>query len=545
MNWMKSIRVIVSVAVLIGLTLVLAGSQPSILVKVGSWLAALQFLPSLLALTASASLSLACVAIVIATLLVGRVYCSFLCPLGALQDLIARIASIPQINKLLGRKKQNHSYATPVPRIRAAVLLITILGIVFGWAGLFLSLLDPYSNFGRIVSQLIRPLLRLVFRAVPSVASVKEVTGAYPVTAHWAGLGALLVPLVALIVVSVMAALRGRLYCNTVCPVGSLLGFLSRHAAFRLKIDAGCLKCHKCVRVCKAQCIDPRSGSIDHSRCISCYNCIPVCAGSFIGHRLHWGKKASTSLEPIAVLAPENNAENLVALNSRRRAVITSGALALVGVVGSELIWASESKGKKRDYSETDEDDLSASPRDRRPVRPPGSISVERFIEHCTACQLCVSVCPTHVLQPSSLRDGIASLMKPKMDYATSFCDYDCKRCGDVCPSGALSTLSLVEKKRTRIGLATFDASRCTVETKRIACTICIDHCPAKAIDTAVLDGNLRLPHVKALLCIGCGRCEHDCPVEGQKAITVFGLIHETHVPVVLPGAGSIKNASA
>ena len=535
-NRLKPIRVAVSVAVLIGLTLALAGSSSSILAKVGGWLAVVQFVPSVLALTAGASLSLACVAIVIATLLVGRVYCSFLCPLGALQDVIARIGSL--VDK---KKKRKLSYATPVPRIRAVIFLLTILGIVSGWAGLVLSLLDPYSNFGRIVSGLLRPLLQLALRILPGVVNAK--TGAF----HWTALGALLAPLVALGVVGSMAALRGRLYCNTVCPVGTLLGFISRHAAFRLEIDPGCLKCHKCARACKAQCIDPRSGSIDNSRCVSCYNCIPECAGSFIVHRLYWGKQANATLEFITALTSVSASEPVAVPNYRRRAVMTGGALALVGAVGSELIWANEPKQYDGENSAAGKNGKrpDASSRENRPVRPPGSASVERFLDHCTACQLCVSVCPTHVLQPSSLHDGVAGLLKPHLDFSASYCDYDCKRCGEACPSGALSALSIVEKRRTRIGLARFDASRCIVETKRSACTLCIDHCPAKAIDTVALSDNLRLPHVKALLCIGCGRCEHDCPVPGRKAITVFGLLQETHVPVVLPDEGSSTGAPA
>jgi len=221
--------------------------------------------------------------------------------------------------------------------------------------------------------------------------------------------------------------------------------------------------------------------------------------------------------------------------------------LALVGAVGSELIWANELKQYDDENGAAGNDGKrpDASSRENRPVRPPGSASVERFLDRCTACQLCVSVCPTHVLQPSSLHDGVAGMLKPHLDFPASYCDYDCKRCGEACPSGALSALSLVEKRRTRIGLARFDASRCVVETKRTACTLCIDHCPVKAIESVAISNNLRLPQVMALQCIGCGRCEHECPVQGRKAITVFGLLRETHVPIDVPGEGKGQNAHA
>jgi ferredoxin-type protein NapF len=522
---LKNIRVAVSLAILIGLTLALVGLPGS--AKVGNWLATLQFIPSLLALTAGVSLSLACVVIVALTLLAGRIYCSFICPLGALQDVIARISS-----RYKGKCKKL-TYTKPVPHIRATIFLLTVVGVVSGWAGLVLSLLDPYSNFGRIVSSLLRPLFGFFVQAIPGIAKAKETAGAYPSALHWGGLGALAVPIIVLGVVGVLAALRGRLYCNTLCPVGTLLGFISKHAAFQLQIDDGCLKCLKCVRVCKAQCIDPRSGSIDASRCVSCYNCIPECKGKFIGHRLTWGTKSDLSADKGATLAATNHGEPLVATNFQRRAVMTSGALALVGAVGSELLWANDNKatgqGGDRDRKPSDLNVLQD-----RAVRPPGSTSLDRFLSHCTACQLCVSTCPTHVLTPSSLLDGVSGYMKPQLNFAASYCDYNCNRCGQVCPSGALDALGLLAKQRTRIGLARLDASRCIVQAKQTACTRCIDHCPTKAIDTVAIGGNLRLPHVKALLCVGCGRCEHECPVDGRKAISVFGLLRETHIPTVV-----------
>jgi len=541
MNWnqLKYFRTGISVTVLTGLSLALLGSSSSILAKVGSWLAAVQFAPSLLALTAGASLSLACVVILVATLLVGRVYCSSICPLGALQDVIARLASLRQ------KKKRPMPYAKPVPRIRVAVLLIAILGIVSGWTGLVVSLLDPYSTFGRIVAELLRPLLHLPLRFVPGFATAKDALAAHPGVVHWAGVWAILIPLAALGLVGAMAFLRGRLYCNTVCPVGTLLGFISRFSAFQLQIDADCKKCARCIRVCKAQCIDTRTGSIDNSRCVSCFNCVPVCAGHFIGYRLSWKKRAHVAQGPLVTLASTSKSEAAVAPNYRRRAVITGGALALAGAVGSELLWASEQKEDTSSDLSAPSKHSDSNARDNRPVRPPGSFAVEQFLDRCTACHLCVSACPTQVLQPSSLHDGLGGLLKPQMDYAASYCDYDCTRCGQVCPSGALSQLSVADKRRTRVGLARLDASRCVVQTKRINCTLCVDHCPAKAIETVPYGENLHLPQVKALLCIGCGRCEYECPVQERKAIAVFGLVRETHVPVGLCGENKSSNATS
>jgi len=542
MNWnrLKYLRVVVSSAILLGLSLALLGSASSSLTKLGSWLAALQFAPSLLALTAGASLSLACVATVVATLLMGRVYCSSICPLGALQDVIARLASWRH-----KKKRRPLAYAKPVPRIRAAVLLIAILGIVSGWTGLVVSLLDPYSNFGRIVAELLRPLLHLPLRFLPGFAAAKGAVVNDPGLVHWAGVWAILIPLAALGLIVATATLRGRLYCNSVCPVGTLLGIISRFAAFRLQIDADCRKCAQCARVCKAQCIDTRTGRIDNSRCVSCFNCVPVCAGHSIGYRLSWKKRTYFAQEPLVSLASTSKPEAAVAPNYRRRAVITGGALALASAMGSELLWASKQQEDASGDLSAPHEHSTAGALDPRPVRPPGSVAVEQFLDRCTACHLCVSACPSQVLQPSTLNDGLSGLLKPQMDYTASYCDYDCTRCGQVCPSGALSQLSLADKRRTRVGLARFDASRCVVQTKGINCTLCIDHCPSKAIETVPYGESLHLPHIKALSCIGCGRCEHECPVEERKAIAVFGLVRETHVPAGLQSGNASVPANS
>lgn len=534
MNWhrLKKLRIAVSAAVLLGLTLALVGGSSPFLAKVGGWLASAQFVPSVLALTAGASISLACVLILVVTLLVGRVYCSTLCPLGALQDVILRLRS------LLDKKKKSIPYAKPVPRLRAAVLVLVLFGVVSGWTGLVLSLLDPYSNFGRIVSELVRPLLQGVLRFVPGTASTKAIIGIHSAATHWAGLGAILVPVAVLALVIFLAATRGRIYCNTICPVGALLGLISRHAAFQLQLDVDCRKCGKCARACKAQCIDTRTGNIDNSRCVSCLNCVPVCADSYIGYRLNWRKK--TKREPLVTLAAADNTEPVAAPSYRRRAVMTTGALALVGAVGSELLWAGYAKGNGTAGGKLSATATSGD----RAVRPPGSTSLEAFLDRCTACHLCVSACPTQVLQPSFLHDRLSGLLKPRMNFSGSYCDDDCNRCGQVCPSGALTALSLADKRRTRVGLARFDASRCVVQTKGIICTKCIDNCPAKAIGTIPFGDHLRLPQLKALQCIGCGRCEYECPVSGRKAITVSGLLRETHVPVGVSheNAGALAN---
>ena len=156
-----------------------------------------------------------------------------------------------------------------------------------------------------------------------------------------------------------------------------------------------------------------------------------------------------------------------------------------------------------------------------RPVMPPGAISLHHFTAKCTACQLCVSSCPTHVLQPSFFEYGMSGVFQPKMDFTRSFCKYDCRRCMEVCPTGAIHKLNLSEKQMTRIGLAVFEKNLCLVAAEQKPCAKCAEHCPVKAIELLPYLGDLKLPKVHENLCNGCGACEYYCPVRPDRAISV------------------------
>jgi ferredoxin len=216
----------------------------------------------------------------------------------------------------------------------------------------------------------------------------------------------------------------------------------------------------------------------------------------------------------------------------RRRALLGKSLLVLVGGLAAEKLWASTEQNAVADEQAARDAGMDDNRQKRRAIRPPGFVSAVRFSDHCTACQLCVSACPSHVLQPSSLEFGVANLLKPQMNFNDSYCSYDCNRCGEVCPSGAIQALSQPEKKRTRVGLAKVNQSHCLVNTRQAACTICIRRCPTKAIETIPFGNNLHMPKVNVLLCIGCGRCEYECPAEPERAIKVTGLLRETQVPV-------------
>ncbi|HTT57196.1 MAG TPA: 4Fe-4S dicluster domain-containing protein [Opitutaceae bacterium] len=501
---LKLLRVGVALAVGAVLTAALVDFRGFLPPAAGRWLASIQLVPSAIALATGAALSLACLVVLAATLLGGRIYCSVICPLGILQDVIARVATWVRRG---GRRFLPH--APPWTRLRWLIFWATVGGVASGWASLTLSLEDPYSSFGRIAADGFRPLAVLVNNAVAGLANLIGVGTLYRVPVPWAGAAAAHQPILLLVLLVVLVAWRGRLYCNTLCPVGTLLGWLARRAAFRLTIDArSCNKCIECLHVCKAQCIDLRRRNIDFSRCVACYNCLDVCPNHGISYRFAWVRPAGA--QPAA---PPLQAATAAVPDPQRRAFLADSAVAVAALLGAPALRAQGAPS--RTVSGAGASSV---------LCPPGAVSVERFWARCTACHLCLPACPTQVLQPAFLESGWAGLMKPRLDYTRGACTYSCRACLEVCPDGALDRLELAEKQVTRIGLARLDLDRCIVKTKGTDCAACSEQCPTQAVTTAPYGRNLRLPRLDPELCTGCGGCEFACPVQPVKAITVTGL---------------------
>ena len=533
---LKLLRVLVALAMAAGLTAAMVDFRGAFPPRVGHWLASAQFVPSAVALATGASLALGAVIILAVTLAAGRVYCSAICPLGILQDVIARVASW-----LPGRKPPHRRYAPPMNRLRQIVLAVAVAGVIAGWVGWTLAAFDPYSNFGRIASEVFRPVLTLANNAIVGPANALGLTRLYRVEPHWAGAWVLHEPVLLLVLLIVLVVWRGRLYCNTLCPVGTLLGWVARVSAFRLELDKNaCTKCAACLRICKAQCIELRTGAIDVSRCVSCYDCIGACDHGGIGHRFAWRRRPAPAAQlPDATPSGRNDAVESRAASPNpavgangagsppppqgvegqgdsavpRRAFLAAAAVAATLGASGRL----RAGPPLQPEPDADPDNHSFV------LCPPGSGSIDQFLNRCTACQLCVSACPTHVLQPTWADYGLAGIMKPRMDYSTAFCNYECRICGEVCPSGAITLLALADKQLTQIGEAHFDEKKCIVAVKGTDCAACSEHCPTKAVFTTPYGDNLRLPKVNRDLCIGCGACEYACPVLPDKAIKVAG----------------------
>ena len=449
----------------------------------------LQFVPALLGTLSG----LACAAIVLAglvliTLIFGRAYCSFLCPLGIMQDLVIRLRR--GVDKLCGRARKGAAlrYAAPVPYVRYAVLALVALSMLAG-ATLLLAWLDPYTIAARFAAGILNPLAAQGAEALPGAAYTAPAWGRY-------GLLLLIVGFFVLVPM-LMAWWRGRLYCNTICPVGALLGLLSRRPLLRLSMDpASCVRCGNCLKACKANCIDIKHHRIDTSRCVNCYNCVSSCPHG-LRPRLS-SPLRSAHAEPPAKPAPP-------APDASRRAFM--GAL----VYGVPAVLAS---GCSRSEAEVDSDPALLGSNSARATTPPGSGSVPRFLDRCTGCGLCISACPTRVLRPASSQHGLRGIMKPYLDFTAGFCNFDCNVCSTVCPEGAILPIDLAEKKQTQIALAAFRRDYCIVQQNHTECGACTEHCPTKALYTTMG----QFPSGDSDKCVGCHACVGSCPV---KAISI------------------------
>ena len=443
------------------------------------WLAKLQFLPALLALNLAVVIVL-----IVLTLIFGRAYCSVICPLGIMQDGISHISSMRK------GKKARFRWSPEVKWLRYSILALFIIALVAGLTSVS-ALLAPYSAFGRIATSLVRP-------ALP--------------TAIIAG--------VTLLVVGILAWIGGRTYCNTVCPVGTVLSFFSRFSLLRPVIDADkCRNCRACEHKCKASCINIDNHEIDYSRCVDCFNCLDSCRFGALKYRMAWNRKAcGAAVQGNAASSAKAVASDEGKHNAGRRAFISSSVIAATAI-------ALEAQEKKVDggYAAVT---AKKAPERTNPIVPFGAVSLRHFHQHCTRCQLCVSQCPNDVLRPSTSLDR---LMLPEMSYENGWCRPECTKCSEVCPAGAILEITPEEKTAIHVGTASVDLDLCVVNRDNVNCGNCARHCPAGAIKMVMKnpddENSLRIPTVLEDRCIGCGACEFLCPSRPYSAIHVNGRI--------------------
>jgi polyferredoxin len=446
------------------------------LAMLGGWLSAKTFV-------AGTALALFTVGL---TLLAGRAWCGWLCPLGAVLD-----AFHPR------RWKKAQPSLPDSPRgikhfLLAAILVSAALG------SLWLMFLDPVTILVRSLTEAVYPALdRIVLAAETALYGVPALRGTI------SGLDRLLRPallpadpaftagglLIAAFLAGIIAlnAIAPRFWCRYLCPLGSLLGLFSKAAVFRREVNAACTDCGACVRVCPTGTIRPEKGNAsDPAECIVCLECLAVCphaAQSFSAHRK---PAAWNSYDP-----------------GRRQALAAIGA----AVGGVALLRTDQ-------YLRRDLPHL---------IRPPGAAEND-LLSKCIRCGECVRVCPTGALHPSVAEAGVEGFWTPVLIARAGFCQYSCNACGQVCPVEAIPPLPLEEKQRQVMGAAFVDRNRCIAWADHQECLVCEEMCPLpeKAITVDYSEFSGGAPVVDRTRCIGCGNCEYKCPVNGQAAIRVY-----------------------
>ena len=462
-----------------------------------SWMPKLQFLEAVLALNV-----VAIVVLVVLTIVFGRIYCSIICPLGILQDIFGWFGK--------KSKKNRYSYSKEKKWLRYPVLVVFIIALVAGIGTLF-QLLAPYSTFGLIATNLLQPVYQAGNNVLAAIAEHYDSYAFYHSNIWLRSLPSLIIAAVAFIILFILAWRNGRTYCNTICPVGTFLSFISRFSFLKVHFDTEkCKNCSMCSKNCKAACIDYKTHTVDATRCVVCGNCIENC--KFGALKYSRGSRVSR----------DSKENRNTPIDSSKRSFLLSSALLTTAALAQEA--------KKTDGGLAEIQDKVA-PERQTPLTPPGSLSVKNMTQHCTGCQLCISECPNEVLRPSS--DWL-HLMQPTMSYERGYCRPECNRCSEVCPAGAIKPISHEDKASTQFGHAVWVKKNCIPLTDGVECGNCARHCPVGAIEMVPSNpDDEESPYVPAVnenRCIGCGACEYLCPARPFSAIYVEG--HEVHKEV-------------
>ncbi len=508
---LRKVRIALAALFFTGITLLFLDFTGVLHLYLG-WLAKIQFFPAVLALNFGIV-----AALVLLTLLFGRVYCSVICPLGVMQDIISWIHG-----KTKKKNLYRFRYRKPLTALRYGVLAVFIAVMALGVTSVA-ALIEPYSAYGRVATELFSPLWRGCNNLFALIAEHFDSYAFYSTDVWIKSAATFAVAAVTFALLAVLSWKWGRIWCNSICPVGSLLGLVSRFSLFAPVIDTEkCRSCGLCGKRCKSSCIDTEKDRIDYSRCVVCLDCLSVCREGAIQYKFRYGgKTAGTGLFKECTDGDHRN--------GTRREFIKTTAVAVGALAAAEMARPVEAAAQKM---KVDGGLITLpqkkAPKRETPLKPAGSGSLKHFTDHCIACQLCVSACPNRVLRPSMELD---TLMQPEMSYEKGYCRPECTECSAVCPAGAIVPVSREEKSSISIGHATVDYSLCVADAEGVKCGNCARHCPAGAIRMVHKDpsdpDSVRIPSVNEERCIGCGACEYNCPAAPLSAIHVEG--HPVH----------------
>ncbi len=426
------------------------------------------------------------------TLLLGRVFCGWICPLGTLNHLLSRLNRRPRTGPGGFRWK----YYILFGLLASSLFTVQVVGY-----------LDPLSLLIRSLTLAAEPLWNLAAHSAFSSLYEHGFKALEPLYAFLrAHLLALRQPLyhqafavgVIFAAVLLLNLLRPRFWCTHLCPLGALLGLVASLSPLSRRVSPeDCDLCGLCQRLCPSGAADSREGLWRKAECFLCGRCQVLCPSRAVAFGFSLGK-----------------GEAVEGMDLGRRRVLLSLA---AGAVLAPLLRLSSLPTRGREGL----------------IRPPGALPEAEFLRRCVRCGECMKVCLTGGLQPALLEAGLEGIWTPVFDFDLGYCQYYCTLCGQVCPTGAIQELTQAEKAKVKIGLAHIDRSRCIPYSQGVDCIVCEEHCPTpeKAIKFVLGEvvtpkgpRRVKLPVVDLRLCIGCGICQFKCPLEDKPAIVVTPL---------------------
>lgn len=512
MNMLRKLRIILATISFILITLLFLDFTGTLHAWFG-WMAKLQFLPALLA-----SSFVIVAAIVVITLLFGRIYCSIICPLGVYQDGVSRIAE--KIRK--NRYKFRRSYK----KLRNTILIVFVVFLILGtpyfikefapysyFGKIISNFIAPYSIYGRIASNLFSPIILLINNVLAYFAERWDSYAFYSVDVYIKSMPVFIISIAYFLIITLSAVFFGRGYCNTVCPVGTFLSFFSRHSLLKPHFDTEkCNSCGLCEKNCRCTAIDSKNHIIDYSKCVTCFVCVDKCNRGAMKYGM---SRKACEVKKTDDVETEGK-------TTRKTFITTITAIAAASALKAQekVVDGGLAKIIKKE-----------APKRKMPLKPAGSRGFDDFTSRCTGCQLCVQACPNGVLRPST---SLETFMQPEMSFERNYCRPECTACSEVCPAGAIRKVTREEKTSISIGHAVWTGQNCVPLRDGVECGNCARHCPAGAIKMMPFDPNdetsPKVPSVMENRCIGCGACEHVCPTRPFSAIYVEG--NEKHITI-------------